>query len=243
MSLPEWSGPGHEPDPSPAFDEPEFDAGLASDGDASIDAATALFPGDSGRLPVEARRALCQLLAGPSIDAQRHGRLWPALLRSEAAIRSALSELFLELVLDREAGIAFTRQADTGELETPVLLRTAPLTFIDSVLLLYLRQQLAEADARGLRAVVEEAQLAEALAVYEKNLSTDRAGFVRRVAAAVQKMKDNHVLSRLRGEDERYEVSPALKLLFSAEDVAALAQVYRQLREQDEGGDEAEAAP
>ncbi|EKU23824.1 DUF4194 domain-containing protein [Xanthomonas graminis] len=210
---------------------------------AAPDAGSGLFPGDSGRLPVEARRALCQLLSGPSVDAQRHSKLWPALLRSEAAIRSALADLFLELVLDRDAGIAFTRQADTGELEAPVLLRSSPLTFIDSVLLLHLRQQLAEADARGLRAVVEEAQLGEALAVYEKNLSTDRAGFLRRVGNAVQKMKDNHILTRLRGEDERYEVSPALKLLFSAEDVAALAQVYRQLREgPGSGEDAAEAA-
>jgi hypothetical protein len=198
---------------------------------APAEISTGLFPGDSGALPLEARRALCQLLAGPSIDAQRHGKLWPALLRSEAAIRSALSDLFLELVLDREAGIAFTRQAEVGELEAPVLLRSSPLTFIDSALLLHLRQQLAEADVRGVRAVVEEAELAESLSVYEKNLSTDRAGFVRRVAAAVAKMKDNHILTRLRGDDERYEVSPALKLLFSAEDVAALALVYRQLRE------------
>jgi hypothetical protein len=198
---------------------------------APAEASTSLFPGDSGALPLEARRALCQLLAGPSIDAQRHGKLWPALLRSEVAIRSALSDLFLELVLDREAGIAFTRQAEVGELEAPVLLRSSPLTFIDSALLLHLRQQLAEADVRGVRAVVEEAELAESLSVYEKNLSTDRAGFVRRVAAAVAKMKDNHILTRLRGDEERYEVSPALKLLFSAEDVAALALVYRQLRE------------
>ncbi|RBE38697.1 hypothetical protein BRM50_07730, partial [Xanthomonas oryzae pv. oryzae] len=150
----------------------------------------------------------------------------------EAAVRSRLADLFLELVLDRDAGVAFTRQADTGELEAPVLLRSLPLTFIDSVLLLHLRQQLAEADARGVRAVVEDAPLSEALAVYEKNLSTDRAGFMRRVGNAIQKMKDNHVLTRLRGEDNRYEVSPTLKLLFSAEDVSALAQIYRQLREQ-----------
>lgn len=228
----------HEHDPDP---EQEQRHGMADS--AAPDAGTGLFPGDSGRLPVEARRALCQLLSGPSVDAQRHSKLWPALLRSEAAIRSALADLFLELVLDREAGIAFTRQADTGELEAPVLLRSSPLTFIDSVLLLHLRQQLAEADARGLRAVVEEAQLGEALAVYEKNLSTDRAGFLRRVGNAVQKMKDNHILTRLRGEDERYEVSPALKLLFSAEDVAALALVYRQLREgPGSGEDDAEPA-
>lgn len=212
--------------------DPEAEAeAIAPSAEASAPAAGELFPGDSGRLPLEARRALCQLLSGPSVDAQRHGKLWPALLRSEAAIRSALSELFLELVLDREAGIAFTRQVDTGELETPVLLRSSPLTFIDSALLLHLRQQLAEADVRGQRAVVEEAELVEALSVYEKNLSTDRAGFIRRVAAAIVKMKDNHILTRLRGEQERYEVSPALKLLFSVEDVAALVLVYRHLRE------------
>lgn len=219
-----WPEHDHEHDP----DEIDAAAALA---DPSPTPANGLFPGDTGQLPVEARRALCQLLSGPSVDAQRHGRLWPALLRSEAAIRSALAELFLELVLDREAGIAFTRQADTGELDAPVLLRSSPLTFIDSVLLLHLRQQLADADARGVRAVVEDAELSDALAVYEKNLSTDRAGFLRRVATAVQKMKDNHVLTRLRGDETRYEVSPALNLLFSAEDVAALGQVYRQLRE------------
>ncbi|KGE50426.1 DUF4194 domain-containing protein [Xanthomonas axonopodis pv. vasculorum] len=190
-----------------------------------------LFLGDTGTLPFDARRALCQLLAGPSIDAQRHGALWPALLRNEAAIRQVLCELFLELVLDREGGVAFTRQADTAELESPILLRSAPLTFIESVLLLFLRQQLAEADTRGERAVVDEAQLVEALSVYEKNVSTDRAGFARRVMTAIGKMRDNQLLSRLRGSEERYEVSPVLKLLFSAEDVQALVMAYRGLRE------------
>ncbi|MBB2758865.1 UNVERIFIED_ORG: hypothetical protein GGR68_003023 [Xanthomonas campestris] len=192
-----------------------------------------LFLGDTGTLPFDARRALCQLLAGPSIDAQRHGALWPALLRNEAAIRQVLCELFLELVLDREGGVAFTRQADTAELESPTLLRSAPLTFIESVLLLFLRQQLAEADTRGERAVVDEAQLVEALSVYEKNVSTDRAGFARRVLTAIGKMRENQLLSRLRGSEERYEVSPVLKLLFSAEDVQALVVAYRGLREGD----------
>jgi len=198
-----------------------------------------LFDGDTGALPLDARRALCQLLSGPSVDAARHNQLWPAVLRYEAQLRSHLNDLFLELVLDRDVGVAFTRQADTGELETPVLLRSSPLTFIDSVLLLHLRQQLAEADAQGHRAVVEETVLVDALSVYEKNLSTDRAGFNKRVAASITKMKENHVLEKLRGSDDRYEVSPALKLLFSAEDVQNLAQIYRQLREADEATQDA----
>ncbi|WP_266168031.1 DUF4194 domain-containing protein [Dyella subtropica] len=193
-------------------------------------ATGALFEGDTGVLPLDARRALCQLLAGPSVDAGRHGALWPVLLRYETTLRSQLCELFLELVIDREAGVAFVRQSDTGELDTPVLLRSSPMTFIDTVLLLHLRQQLVEAEAQGLRAVVEEGALVDALSVYEKNLSTDRAGFAKRVSAAIGKMKDNHVLERLRGSEDRLEVSPTLKLLFSAEDVHALTQVYRELR-------------
>ncbi|PKV10627.1 DUF4194 domain-containing protein [Xanthomonas prunicola] len=219
----------HEDDEDAADSTPPL---RASDAAGDV-AGAALFLGDTGTLPFDARRALCQLLAGPSIDAQRHGALWPALLRNEVAIRRLLCELFLELVLDREGGVAFTRQADTAELESPTLLRSAPLTFIESVLLLFLRQQLAEADTRGERAVVDEAQLVEALSVYEKNVSTDRAGFARRVLTAIGKMRDNQLLSRLRGSEERYEVSPVLKLLFSAEDVQALVVAYRGLREGD----------
>ncbi|MGO4701588.1 DUF4194 domain-containing protein [Dyella sp. 2RAB6] len=202
----------------------------------------ALFEGDTGVLPLEVRRVLCQLLAGPSIDAGRHATLWPVLLRYEASLHSQLCELFLQLVIDREAGVAFVRQADTGELDTPVLLRSLPLTFIDTVLLLHLRQQLLEGEAQGRRAVVEEGALIDALSVYEKNVSTDRAGFAKRVAAAIGKLRESHVLERLRGSEDRYEVSPTLKLLFCAEDVQALTQVYRELRGADtllqEGADE-----
>ena len=215
------------------------DAFMPVDEPAQRPAEQGLYEGDTGSLPLDARRALCQLLSGPSVDADRHSQLWPALLRHEAQLRSRLCELFLELVIDRDAGVAFTRQAETGELETPVLLRSAPLTFIDSVLLLYLRQQLAEADAQGHRAVVEESVMVDAMSVYEKNFSTDRAGFTKKIAASVAKMKESHVLEKLRGSEDRYEVSPALKLLFSAEHVQALAQVYRDLREAgEEAGDE-----
>ncbi|HYG06738.1 MAG TPA: DUF4194 domain-containing protein [Stenotrophomonas sp.] len=212
-------------------DEDDRDAAHALERAQAHAAGQPLFTGDTGTLPFAARRALCQLLAGPSIDARRHGSLWPALLRHEAEIRRVLCELFLELVLDREGGVAFTRQADTAELESPTLLRSAPLTFIESALLLLLRQRLAEADTRGERAVVEEAQLVEAMSVYERHVSTDRAGFARRVLTAVAKMRDNQLLSRLRGSEDRYEVSPVLKLLFSAEEVQALSQAYRELRE------------
>lgn len=47
-----------------------------------------LYQGDSGKLSLDARRVLVQLLAGPSLDGQRHSKLWPILIRDEMAIRS-----------------------------------------------------------------------------------------------------------------------------------------------------------
>jgi hypothetical protein len=125
--------------------------------------AAALYPGDTGLLPEPARRALVQLLMGPSLDARRHSRLWPVLLQYQELIETRLSDLFLELILDVDHQVAFTRQADTGELEAPILLRRSPLTFLDSALLLYLRQLLVEADTRGEPALVSLGDMQEQL--------------------------------------------------------------------------------
>ena len=203
---------------------------LADDERAEADNRRALYEGDTGELPLEARRLLVHLLSGPSLDAQRHGKLWPVLLRYQALVRSRLAELFLELVLDAEAGVAFVRQADSGEEDTPILLRRSPLTFLDSVLLLYIRQVLAEADLRGERAVVSGAELLDQLQLYEHSLNTDHAGFEKRCHAAIEKAKKNSLLTAIRHNEGRFEISPTLKLLFGAEQVSALTRIYQQTR-------------
>ncbi len=191
--------------------------------------STALFGGDSGELPLDTRRVLVQLLSGPALDGRRHAKLWPVLLRDEQAVKRRLAELFLELVVDRDMQVAFTRQADTGDLEVPLLLRRAQLTFIDSVLILYLRQRLTQADAHGERAVVSTPEMVENLTLYERAASTDRAGFAKRVHASVEKVKKHNILQKIRASDERYEIAPTLKLLFSAEEIQSLTLLYQRM--------------
>src|SRR5260221_5853478 len=108
-----------------------------------------LFAGDSGELPLDTRRVLTQLLAGPSLDGRPHSKLWPALARDEVIVRRRLSELFLDLVIDQDHQVAFTRQAAVGDLETPILLRRAQLTFLASVCFVFLPPLLTPADAVG----------------------------------------------------------------------------------------------
>ena len=76
----------------------------------------ATFLGDTGSLPIDTRRVLVQLLLGPSVDARRQTKLWPVLLRDETVIRSRMHELFLEVVIDHEQQVAFTRQVTSEEL-------------------------------------------------------------------------------------------------------------------------------
>ena len=197
--------------------------------DALQASANTLFIGDSGELALDTRRALVQLLAGPSLDGRRHPKLWLILVRDEAVIRRRLAELFLELVIDREVQVAFTRQADTGDLEVPLLLRRAQLTFIDSILLLHLRQRLTQADSQGDRAVVSTDEIMGYLTLYERASNTDHAGFVKRVHASIEKIKKHSILQKIRSSEDRFEISPTLKLLFSAEEIQALTHLYKRM--------------
>lgn len=184
----------------------------------------ALFVGDAGTLAVDARRALCKLLSGPFLD-DSHAA-WPALLRDEGAVRTRLSDVFLELVIDRERKVAFARQADTGELEAPVLMRSQPLTFMESVLLVHLRHALVEAEGLDQRAVVSASDLTEALSMYVEQDVADPIGAAKKVDSAIEKLRTAGILRILRGGERRFEVSPVLRLIFSVEDVEALGKLY-----------------
>jgi hypothetical protein len=216
----------------------EFELPDPSDDAAAGTDAGAGFAGDTGRLPLDTRRVLVQLLLGPSIDATRQRRLWPVLLRDQAVIRSRLHELFLELVVDAEQQVAFTRQVVADEIDAPVLLRKSNLTFLETALVLFLRQRLTQADAQGERAVVAFDEMQAQLAVYERVANPDQARFGRQVVAAIEKAKRLGLVRLLPGGSQRFEVSPALKLLFPAEAIQALTRTYQTVLE---GGGRVEA--
>lgn len=204
----------------PVAEEPAPDA---------LAAEAATFRGDTGVLPIDTRRVLVQLLLGPSVDARRQSKLWPVLLRDEAIIRSRMHDLFLEVVIDHEQRVAFTRQVVSEELDVPILLRKASLTFLETALLLFLRQRLTQADAQDDRAVVSLEDMREHLSVFERDSNPDHAKFERQIINAIDKAKKLSLLQFIRGSGERYEVSPTLKLLFSAEEIQDLMRTYAGL--------------
>jgi len=192
------------------------------------DGPTGLTPTDRGGLPEAVRRVLVQLLKGPYVMRERHSQLWPTLVTHEGVVRERLGDLFLELVLDRDAGLAFVRNMSAPDVELPRVIRSTPLTLIDTALVLYLREQLLRAEAAASRVFVGRDELDDHLAVYRSAADTDSATYARRVNASVEKMKNASVLLGT-PEDGRFEISPVLAMVFDADEVIAVARELRGL--------------
>lgn len=190
-----------------------------------------LFEGDTGLLKSDTRHVIVQLLLGPAMDARRQSKLWQVLLRDEKDIRSRLHELFLDLIVDREQQVAFTRQVKG---DFPILLRRAALNFMESVLLIYLRMQLTQAESQiEMRSVVSLQDMREHLKVFGRDDNVDHSGFEARIDKAIEKLHKHGFLHKLGRNTDRFEVSPTLKILVSADEVQALTRKYTELVTQD----------
>jgi hypothetical protein len=221
---------------------PEAELPPGSEGADASPGSTTLWPGDVGRLREDSRRALLELIQGPYLSASNRGRLWIALLADTDAIRSRLHELFLELVIDRTDEIAFVRPIDAGDRPVPLAVRSRALTFMDTLMLLVLRQHLVA--ARGERRVfVDRSDVYEQLSPYR--VARDEADFERRMNASWTKLMNKLGLIHRAGSDDRVEISPALRLIFDDDRVQALRREYEAVIER--GGvaalDAAEAEP
>lgn len=188
----------------------------------------ALWDGDTGTLAYDVRRALARLVQGPYLDATHHREMWNALIGAQDVVRSRLADLFLELHVDRDRGVAFVRNARSQAVAVPTVVRTQPMTFIDTVVVLHLRSLLLQAQARGEAVLVDREEIVDAVAVYRPHVSSDEAGFAKRVRAAVAKMEKASVLLKTDVED-RFRVSPILELVFTAEEVAHVQAQYERM--------------
>jgi hypothetical protein len=200
----------------------DFDAEATTDA-----AATALWDGDTGVLGEQSRRALLELIKGPYLSGAKAGALWSALLVDETAIRSRLHELFLELVIDRVGEFAFVRNVSTDELAAPRTVRTAALTFLDTAMLLVLRQMLLAREGDG-RVIVGQEEVFEQLRVY-RSADRDESDFDRRLNSSWMNMKNKLRVIHQAGTEDRAEISPVLRLIVDAEQIHAIGAEYQRI--------------
>lgn len=187
-----------------------------------------LWPQDTGTLAFETRRALLQLIRGPYLDESHDAPQWQALLNNREAVASRLSDLFLELCIDQEAGIAFARNAATGELEVPKAARSSAMTLLDTIMVLTLRKELQLGGVK--RVFIGQNELFEQLSQYRNLMKQDQSGFQDRLKTSWNRLVEFRILLKSDAED-RFEISPVLKLIFGPEEAAAVNEEFERMLE------------
>ena len=185
-----------------------------------------LWPGDSGTLTLKARMALLQLIKGPYIHETRDTELWAALLANRRSIEERLSDIFLELVVNSESGVAFARNVRSGDIEVPKTTRTNVMTLLDSIMVLTLRRELVTGGSG--RVFIGQDELFDALSQYRNIDRTDPASFTDRLKASWNRLIEARLLLKTEAEG-RFEISPILKLVFGVEEARAVEEAFQQM--------------
>ncbi|MFV0405687.1 MAG: DUF4194 domain-containing protein [Propioniciclava sp.] len=185
-----------------------------------------LTPTDRGRLAEPTRRLLVNLLQGPYLAQATHAALWSVLIANEDLVRERLGDLFLDLVFDQEKGVAFVRPMTSDEVALPRPIRSLPLTFVDTVLVLFLRERLLRAQTS--RVFVGREEIDEHLALFWSTAGSNAAQIRKRINASVAKLTNNSMLLRA-DTDDRYEISPVLGLVFDTDQVRAVTAELRRM--------------
>ncbi len=186
-------------------------------------------PDDPSDLDGATRRLLLKLLNGPYVRAEEHSNLWAALELNETTVRMRLADLYLQLVLDRDAGVAFVRNLAVED--APKVVRRQSLTLLDTVLVLYLRRLLLANQGSTARVFVGRDEIEDHLRGFLRNDTTDKKAQEAKVGRSIAKMTDNSIL--LKAEvDDRWEISPVLRLVFGADEVAAVTADLERMADQ-----------
>ena len=189
--------------------------------DTFVDGA-ALFPGDTGVLPMKVRQALVKLLKGPYIDGGRDEKLWTTLLDNQLILRSRLSELFLTLQLDHERKVAVLRPVDPdaigGSTRSSILRQQRALSRVETIVLLRLRLLLDRHVTAQTDPTITKEEIAELVAHYQPSGQQDALRDSDVVNRAITKLLARQLLITT-GLDDVYTISNALPLALPFENI------------------------
>lgn len=184
-----------------------------------------------GRLNPEARRCLVTLLKQGVILGSDKRLLYEALCRNETEIRDHLADMFLDLMLDTRSEIGVLRQieanADDEHSESHVkLIQRRPLTLYDSLVLLILRKHYQQRENIGeTKVLIEHEQIAAQLLPFLP-LSNNSALDQRKLNGSIEKLEKHKICSRVRGDADRLEITPAIRYVVDSSFLEKLETQY-----------------
>ena len=193
-------------------------------------------------MPHVARRVLVYLMRQGVILAAENLKLFDLLCRYEAEIRRHLAEVYIQLVLDAKQGVAYIinlksiqdEQEDENQHldDFPVLIRKRTLTVYDTLILLVLRKYYQERETAGEQKIIIDVERIQSSLIPFIPLTNHDSKDRKKLNAALEKFIEKKVLTGLRGEEGRYEITPIIRYVVNAEFLQSLLSEYQQLAAQ-----------
>lgn len=190
-------------------------------------------------MPHVARRVLVYLMRQGVILAAENLKLFDLLCRYEAEIRRHLAEVYIQLVLDAKQGVAYIinlksiqdeQENENQHLDDfPVLIRKRTLTVYDTLILLVLRKYYQERETAGEHKIIIDVERIQSSLIPFIPLTNHDSKDRKKLNAALEKFIEKKVLTGLRGEEGRYEITPIIRYVVNAEFLQSLLSEYQQL--------------
>lgn len=210
-------------------------------------------------MPHDARRVLVHLMRQGSLMASQKSKLFELLCSHEVAIRKHLSEVYLQLILDKKMGVAFvasaTYQNDRGEAyvgsgvdvsgsegqddleldESTTLIPKRTLSLYDTLILLVLRKHYQDRESAGEQKITIDIERLESYLTPFLPITDHTSKDRKKLLARVKEMVKRKVLSTIRGAEDRYEITPIIRYVVSASFLESMLDEYTLLANKTEG--------
>ena len=189
-------------------------------------------------MPEEARRVLVYLYKQIAILNSQTPHLFTALCRYEQPIRQHLAEVYLQLVLDEKFGVAFIKMAEVDiddETELPLsLMSKRQLSLYDTLILLVLRKHYREREDSGEKKIIIDIERLEAYLSPFVPLTDHASKDRKKLLAKVKDLQKRKLLASVAGSEDRFEITPLLRYVVSAEMLDTMLQAYLELAQNGE---------
>ncbi len=225
----------------PSSPSPDLEKGTDSNSDEEAVAIDA--PGgdsDGGlELPHEARRVLVYLMRQGAVIGTQKPKVFESLCRYESQIRRHLAEVYLRLILDEKAGVAFVALNETDEDDISIdgepvsLISKRTLSLYDTLLLLVLRRHYQERESAGEQKITVDLERVESYLTPFLPLTNHAKADRKKLNGAVQKLTQKKILAAARGAEDRYEITPIIRYVVDAAFLESMLNEYLRLAEEE----------
>ena len=187
-----------------------------------------------GRFSPEVRRALVELMRSGVVLASAKPVVYELLCRHQPMIENHLADMYLRMLIDQSAGVVLLlqqqeQQAIEDEEESSALISRRTLSLYDTLLLLVLRKHYQERQTAGEQQVIIDVERIEARLTPFLPLTNSSRSDRRKLSGAMTKMKERKLLSPVRGDDGRFEITPVIRYVVNAEFLEQMLAEYQAL--------------